>query len=178
MYIWLGIDLDNQLGSLKTKAQKIEKDLNFKIQNHTLPYHISLKISFYVEDSILNSVIDDCIAIYKDAPSFTLNTGDIENEHIIVWLRMKESEELNIIHDRLNDMLLSKYSVPLHEYDLDYKFHTTLFMGEDEGKIDRAYELLKNEIPPQKLYIKNFCIGISENGDFGTFELLHTVSKN
>ena len=50
MFVWTGILLDNQLEELKNDAIKIEKELGLKLSCHELPSHISLKISFFIED--------------------------------------------------------------------------------------------------------------------------------
>lgn len=46
MYIFLGIDVDNQFAEIKNKATIIDKNIGFKNSCFTLPSHISLKASF------------------------------------------------------------------------------------------------------------------------------------
>lgn len=49
MYVWIGIDMDNQLQEIKKKAIIIDNNMNFKNSCFTLPLHISLKTAFKVE---------------------------------------------------------------------------------------------------------------------------------
>ena len=63
MFVWTGILLDNQLCELKNKAMQIENELDFKPSCHTLPSHISLKISFFIDDDKLDELVEDLISI-------------------------------------------------------------------------------------------------------------------
>ena len=51
MYIWAGIDVDDQLKSLKSVVSETEKALGYSSVYSSLPYHISLKMPFYVDDN-------------------------------------------------------------------------------------------------------------------------------
>ena len=46
MYIWVGADVDSQLGEIKELTNDTEKALGIVPSVLTLPLHISLKISF------------------------------------------------------------------------------------------------------------------------------------
>ena len=50
MYIWTGADVDSQLGEIKELTKRAEGELGFVHSNFTLPLHVSLKMSFYVDD--------------------------------------------------------------------------------------------------------------------------------
>ena len=58
MYIWVGADVDKQLGEIKELTKKTENALRIAQSTLTLPLHISLKISFCVDDMIADEVID------------------------------------------------------------------------------------------------------------------------
>lgn len=176
MFIWLGIDVDNQLLEIKKKANIIEKELNFNHSNFTLPFHISLKMSFNLDDSLFEKVLDDVLSIYQAIKPFEVEVKGIENNHTICWIRMKENEKLNEIHDLLNKHFLEKYNIPLHEYDLDYLFHTTLFMDEDENKINQAYLLIKNSSLPKLLRVNKMIIGGSPSGALGTYKVFKEIT--
>ena len=176
MYIWLGINVDDQLSDLRCRAEKIEKGLNVKNSCYTLPMHISLKISFPMEEALFDSVVADVEKIYSSHEAFDIEADGIENESVIVWIRMKENEKLNAIHDELNELLLRKYGVPLHEYDTDYKFHTTLFMDSDTDKMNAAYDAIKNETMPKTLRADRFPIGTSKSGALGTYSVYKEIN--
>ena len=50
MYIWLGINVSDQLREVEAKAREVEDRIGFANSNFTLPPHVSLKISFPVQD--------------------------------------------------------------------------------------------------------------------------------
>ena len=66
---------------------------------------------------------------------------------------------------------------PRHEYDLDFMFHTTLFMDDDTEKVAKAYEKVKDISVPDKLVASRFVIGTSESGDLGTYKIHKTIEK-
>jgi len=175
MYIWLGINVDDQLCDLRSKAIEVERKLGMKNSCYTLPMHISLKISFPVSDELFDSIVNDVERIYSSHQTFDIDVKGIENENVIVWIRMKENEKLNAMHDELNELLLKKYGVPLHEYDMDYKFHTTLFMDNDTDKLSEAYDKVKNEPIPDMLRVNSFVIGTSPSGALGTYSVYKEI---
>ena len=177
MFVWIGIDVDSQLEKIKKKAQAIEREIGFVNSNFTLPLHVSLKISFQIEDSLFDSVKADIISIFDEFDSFEIDVRGIEFENNICWIRMERNNSLDGIHDRLNSVMLEKYGIPLHEYDLDYKFHTTLFMDSDCGKVARAYDMLGDVYIPSKLLADKFVIGTSEKGALGTYRVVYEYIK-
>ncbi len=177
MYIWIGIDVDGQLCEIKSKAQKIENEIGFSHSNFTLPLHISLKITFPVENHLFDSVKNDIVGVFDELEPFYIDTQGIEFENVICWIRMKRNPGLDAIHDKLNSVLLEKYGVPLHEYDMDYKFHTTLFMDSDFDKVKSAHTKLGDVYIPQKLLANKFVIGTSESGELGTYKVILEIEK-
>ena len=174
MNIWFGIDVDNYYKDVKKKVQKIEKDLNITL-GMILPYHISLKMSFNVSDSIKDDVIDTLINYFKCLATFVVETKGIEKHDNIIWVRMKKSDILNNIHIDLNSLLLEKYSISLHEYDLDFLFHTTLFMDDDKDKISNAFKLIKDIEVPKEMTIDKYLIGVSDTGKPGTYKIIKEI---
>lgn len=176
MYVWIGIDVDSQLVSVKKQAQNIERKIGFDHSNFTLPLHISLKISFQVEQNVYGEVVDTILQYYKGIAPFEIEVGGFENENTIAWIRYRESEMLNRIHDDLNRILLERYGVALHPYDLDYKFHTTLFMDRDAEKIALAYREIENAKLPKRIFVRTLLLGASQTGALGSYRVTHRVS--
>jgi len=135
MYIFYGIDVDEQLSEVKNKAKLIDRSIGFVNSCFTLPLHISLKASFKIDNSIFNNVIEEIISYYLSISQFKIKIHKLEMYDNIIWIRMYRSKELDKIHDDLNKILLDKYNIGLHEYDLDYKYHTTLFMDNNTGEL-------------------------------------------
>ena len=174
MNIWFGIDVDNYYKDIRREVQKIEKELNFAL-GMLLPYHISLKMSFNVSMDMKESIIESLVDYFKCLVPFEVETNKIECHDNIVWIRMKKNNILDNIHIDLNSMLLEKYNIGLHEYDLDFLFHTTLFMDNDEEKIKKAYERIKDITIPKAMLINKYIIGISETGEPGTYTVIKEI---
>ena len=97
MYIWVGADVDSQLGEIKELTKKTEEALGLVHSSLTLPLHISLKISFCVDDRIADEVIDSISKIYETIQPFYVRTKKIENRGKLVWIRMKKSAKLDSV---------------------------------------------------------------------------------
>ena len=178
MYVWIGIETESQLKTIKEKARKIENEIGFLHSNFTLPLHISLKMSFKVSDENFDAVVSDLLDYFKSVKPFEVETSGISFEHVICWISMKRNEQLDRLHDYLNDFLMQKYGVPLHEYDTDYKYHTTLFSDSNEEKVLMAYKLIEQEQIPKTINANTILIGFSDSGNLGTFKIKHTIKLN
>ena len=176
MYIWVGADVDCQLQKIKKAAFIVENEIGFENSNFTLPLHISLKISFPVPDAVAENVMKDIEKLYHSVTPFEIAVDKIECYENISWIRYKQNDKIDEIHDRLNAMLFEKYGVGLHEYDCDYKFHTTLFMENNEEKIRMAYEMIKNVYLPKMISVNKLLIGVSESGKLGSYRVFREVN--
>lgn len=176
MYVWTAINIDDQLNEIKTQAQVIEQDMNFANSAFTLPSHISLKISFFVNDEIYPCVIQTLLDYYKTLKPFTVEVSGIEMEGTIVWIRIQENDALCHIHQELDRILQEKYNIVPHQFDLDFKFHSTLFLDSDKEKISSAYNQIKKVALPLSLYVDKLIIGASASGDIGTYRVTHNIS--
>ncbi len=175
MFIWTGIDVDAQLAGIREKARRLEREQGIINSNLTLPFHISLKMSFLVEKDRADAVTECLEQYYRSLSPFEIPVAGIEYHTTIAWIRMKENESLNRIHDSLNELLLSHFGVGLHEYDRDYLFHTTLAMDDDAALVRRMYEALKDEPLPAVLTAQHFLIGASESGALGTYKVIQRI---
>jgi hypothetical protein len=84
---------------------------------------------------------------------------------------MKPNELLTCMQYSLNHLLLREFNIPLHPYDSDFKFHSTLFLNCDKQKIEKAYQFIKNEEFPKNLKASKFVIGTSNTGEIGTYSV-------
>ena len=175
MYIWTAIDIDDQLCELRALAESIEKEIGFEHSAFTLPSHISLKISFFVEDEVYPRVIETLLDYYKTVKPFFVDAECIEIENNIVWLRMNETPILNQIHNDLDRILLEKHEIMPHPFDLDFKFHSTLFLDSDKEKIEMAHNRIQDAKFPLSLCANKLIIGASPSGKIGTYGVTHTI---
>lgn len=177
MYIFLAIDVDNELSEIKNRAKLIDESIDFENSCFTLPLHISLKASFKIDDSIFNNVIEEVIHYYLSIQPFRIDIYKLEMYDNIIWIRCHRNEDLDKVHDDLNSILLEKYNIRLHEYDLDYKYHTTLFMDDNMDNIKGAYNLINKIELPQSILANRFIIGVSETGELGSYTIYKRVKR-
>ncbi len=175
MYIWVGINVEDQLKEVRRAVDGVFERIDVSNVTCQLPLHISLKISFEIENSLFENALSDITDIYNAQKSFDIKVKGIEKHENIEWIRMYSNESLEALATALNMMLKEKYGIPLHEYDLDFIFHTTLFMDDDAEKINIAHNLLGNVKLPQTLIANTFVIGTSKTGKNGTYSIYKTV---
>ncbi len=172
MYIWLAIDVNEQLNTLREKSAKVTQMLNSSNSALTLPFHISLRISFLVDDAISGAVIDRISKYYLTLSPFVISVQGIERKGNVVWIKMADNYELKKIHKDLVDILLMEYGVQPHDFDRSFIFHATLFMDNVGSKVDEAYSLFRQEMLPDKLMADKLVIGCSETGRAGEYRVV------
>ncbi len=177
MYIFIAIDVDNQLLEIKNKSKIIDKNIEFINSCFKLPLHISLKTSFKVDSSIFDNVINDITNYFLSIKPFRIDIYKLEMYDNIIWIRMNRNKELDKTHDELNKLLLEKYNIRMHEYDLDYKYHTTLFMDDNVNNIKEAYSFINKENLPKSIIANNFIIGVSQTGKLGSYKIYKRIKK-
>ena len=175
MYIWTGIDVDSQLSDVKSRAIAVNKELGLEHFCFTLPFHVSLKMSFEPSAEDESKIISTMTSILLSEKPFDLEIQGFELDSNIAWIRMKESAKLNGLHDRLCSVLSENFGIALHEYDLDYKFHTTLFMDDNTDKVSAAFNRIKDQKLPTKLRVNRFVIGTSQSGALGTYSIFREI---
>lgn len=175
MFVWVGINVEEQLKETRRAVDGVFEKIAISNVTCQLPLHISLKISFNIENELFDSVLNDIVSIYEAQKPFEIKVKGIEKYENIIWIRMYSNSEVEELATKLNLMLKEKYNIPLHEYDLDFIFHTTLFMDDDAEKINIAHNLLGDLALPQTLMVNRFVIGTSETGENGTYRVLKTL---
>lgn len=79
------------------------------------------------------------------------------------------------ISDKLNKMLYEKYNIKYHKFDLDFIYHTTIFIDDNLDKINEAYNIIKSELLPNELCVNKFIIGGSNSGLLYTYKVLKEI---
>ena len=177
MFVWVGIDVDGQYDEIRAKAMEVDKEMCFKHSCFTLPMHISLKISFEIDKNQFENIVETILSVYENIKPFEIPVKRVENHGNICWIRMWDNASLNALSAQINGILAENHGIPLHEYDLDFQFHTSLFMDDDHGKVDAAYNQVKDVKLPEKLIANRFVIGTSESGRLGTYKVVLVVDK-
>ena len=177
MYIWVGVDVEEQLQSMKILAKAVEEAIGFTHSNFTLPMHVSLKMSFFVADERFEEAVEALAEFFNGLSPFSAPVEGVEQLDGIVWIRLRENAALNAVHDGLNNLMRERFGVGLHAYDEDYKFHVTLFMDEEQTKLKNAYKSVVNAPLPPSFSLNRFVIGCSPNGKLGSYQVYKRVDK-
>ena len=169
MYIWIAIDVNEQVRELRKFAERYVKKHGSTSPTLTLPFHISLKISFRIPNEKCQEVICDIREYCKTLKPFTIPVEGLERSGTIIWLTMQESEELNRIHEDLDELLLTKYGVAQHMFDKSFVFHTSVLIMNDDEHLCKAYEEINGTPIPYELKAERVIIGSSTSGMAGTY---------
>ncbi len=172
MYLWTAIDVDEPLEKFREKVAWATQKAGIPNTALTLPLHISLRISFPLDDSLFMEAVSRISEYYQTLSSFYVEIQEIEQNGTVVWIKMKKNEELDRIHKDLVDLFLREYKVQPHAYDLAFCYHSTLWIGTDETKAKEVYAALQQEELPDRLTAKKFVIGCSESGKAGEFRVI------
>lgn len=167
MYIWSAIDIEDQLSGLREKVNRITQELGMKTPVLSLPFHISLRISFPIPDELRDEVEDFMFAYLSSLPSFAIQVEGLEKSGNIIWIRMKESPDLRGLHEELCSLLQKRFDIRLQEFDRIFIFHSTLVFAEDELKTREAFSRLEKLEIPSTLFARKFAIGPAITGATG-----------
>ena len=172
MFIWTAIDVEKYLLKEKDIFKKIDDKIGFVESNVLLLLlHISLKISTEISNEKEQDIKKDISYLLKSTLAFEIEIDKIELNNTIVWIKMKKNDNLLKIHNDLCSLFLNKYNIPLHEFDKEFIYHTTLFLDSDKSKIEEAYNLIKSINLPKKISANRFVIGSSITGSIGTYKV-------
>lgn len=175
-YVWVGVNLQDQLPELEAKVKEVENACGLKPPLE-LPRHVSLKISFQVPPEMVCPVTETILAYLRRQKPFEIRPEKTELLRGIVWLRMHPDEELNRIHAELDALLKERFGIPITELDSQFIFHSTLFIAPEptdqmeeeqaafwQGKLGEAYEKMKNLALPASVRASRFLLGMSDSG--------------
>lgn len=175
MYIWVAIDVNEQVSKLREVAENYMNEQGLSSTTFTLPFHISLKISFQIPDDKFEDAVSDIREFYKSLKPFEIKTKGIERAGSIVWIAMQYSNELVDIHKELDEMMFKKYGVVQHDFDKDFQFHTSVLALNNEVDTLKAYDAIKDNDIPKTLRAESFIIGSSAEGLAGTYSVIEEV---
>lgn len=175
MYIWVAIDVNEQVSELREIAENYIKGQGLSSTTFTLPFHISLKISFQIPNDKFEEAVSDIRDFYKSLKPFQIIVRGIEQAGSLVWITMQDSNELADIHKKLDEMLFEKYGVIQHDFDKDFRFHTSVLMLYNEEQITKAFDAIKDTNIPETLRAERFIIGSSVEGRAGTYSVIEKI---
>lgn len=171
VFIWTAIDVSGQADELTERAREVSERIDAENPALSLPMHISLKISCQIKTKNLPQAVEGLSRKLEETRSFNLTPECIEREGGVVWIRHRENERLRQLHQWVVDFFLDQYGVMPHKFDLEFAYHTSLFVGNEE-EATRAFALLKDEPLPQRLTAEKYVIGVSESGKAGEYRVI------
>ena len=162
MYIWVGCDIHPRFLEYREKVKEINAEVGASESAFNFPQHISLKISFEMDEEIAKHCIKDVIELLKEAKPFTAKISGLELQDDIIWLRVEENEQFKYLHEELDQIAIS-YAVKQHPFDKAFIYHSTVIMDEDSEKLEKIYERIKDIPYPEELKINTFLVGHSHD---------------
>ena len=78
MFVWVGINIEEQLKETRMAVDGVFEKIDISNVTCQLPLHISLKISFEIENSLFKNVLNDIIAVYNAQGSFEIKVKGID----------------------------------------------------------------------------------------------------
>ena len=174
MYIWIGCKLPEEFEQeIRNHCLALNEKIGLDTVAFTLPQHISLKISFAVEQPTL--ILEELSAFLGQQSAFAVRMKNPERAGNILWLPVEENECLKRLHEELDIRLKAQFGVVQHPFDQAFLFHSTLFIDEDVSKITRMEKMLANTSWEREVWVDTFLLGISETGKPGTYRVIKQI---
>ena len=160
MHVWVGCDINPRFLEFREKVKEFNTDLHLSEYALSFPQHISLKITFEMDEDVAKHCIKDIVEFLKGAKPFTAKADKLELHDNIIWLRMEDNEQFKALHEELDQIAIS-YAVKPHEFDKNYIFHSTVIMDDDREKLAVMFERVRTLPYPEELKINTFLVGHS-----------------
>lgn len=174
MYIWIGCKLPEDFErEIRTFCLEQNQNIGLNTVAFMLPQHISLKISFEAEEYA--SVLEDLTVYLSGQKPFAVRMQKPEQMGNLLWLPVAENEQLLRLHRELDARLERKFAVARHPFDKAFMFHSTLFIDENAGKIEKMGKILADSFAEWELPVDTFLLGISETGKPGTYRVVREI---
>ena len=174
MYIWIGCGLPAEFErEIRARCERECGALVLDAVAFTLPQHISLKISFDAGEEY-EAVLDALEDILHREEKFYVNPLSLEVMGNILWITFRENGTLRRLHGMLDEQLQQRFAIGQHPFDLDFRFHSTLYFGDTE-RLGLACQRLAGFPIPEKLLVDTFLLGISPDGSPGSYRVVRQV---
>lgn len=174
MFLWIGCKLPADYESeIRHLCLQKNEALGLDTVAFSLPQHISLKISF---DSPCTEQITEYLKVFFShyAP-FSVRICGTERIGKILWLTVEENAILQQLHARLDQQLEAFFGIAQHPFDKAFAFHSTLFMGEDQEKVEQMEKALAAYPFARELMVDTVLLGTSETGNAGSYQVIREI---
>lgn len=170
--VWVAADTGESLSAIRAQAIQENEALGLSEFSLSLPQHISLKISFPVPESCFEAVVKRVTALLSGKGSFSVPVKGLERRGNILWIAMEQEKALCELHCMLDEAMEKEFGVTPHPFDKCYQFHSTLFMDENEKKLQEMEKRLASLPLPGAILIENFFIGCSREDEPGIYRVI------
>jgi hypothetical protein len=127
------------------------------------PLHISMKKSFQTTD--FNKVKAEILMHIHEYGKIRCNIAEPVLHKKMIWLPVASQGQIREWHDKLDEMLLNKFEIPIDRFDSKFQPHISLFTKGTEKQLVKMQELLEKKIQPAEIVLDRFVIGSSRHKD-------------
>ncbi len=174
MYIWVGCKLPESFEKeIREKCLAANEYIGLSTVAFYLPQHISLKISFPTDRG--EEVLSWLREYFARQPAFRVAFTAMEQIPGVLWLSVAENPVLERLHREVDEGLMEMFGVEQHEYDKDFRFHSSLFVDPNGEKLRSMAQVLGKPELPESLPVDRFLLGASPDGAPGNFCVLEEI---
>ena len=174
MFLWIGCKLPADYESeIRHLCLQKNEALGLDTVAFSLPQHISLKISFHSNHT--EEIIAYLESFFAGLAPFEVTIDTLEQMGKILWLSVAENVILQQLHARLDQQLEAFFGIAQHPFDKAFAFHSTLFMGEDQEKVEQMEKALAAYPFARELMVDTVLLGTSETGNAGSYQVIREI---
>jgi hypothetical protein len=127
------------------------------------PLHISMKKSFHTMD--FDKVKAEILMHIHGYGKISCNISEPVLHKKMIWLTVASQGQIRDWHDKLDEMLLNKFEIPIDRFDSKFQPHISLFTKGAEKQLVAMQKLLEKKIQPAEIVLDRFVIGSSRHKD-------------
>ena len=163
-FIWIcGIVPDDINHQIRQICLKENKELHLSERFFRTNLHISMKRTFHCEE--FENMKEDLKQLLTDEKAIYCGYTHLIKVKDMLWLTMDEDARIRQVHQRIDELLKNKYSVPIDTFDKNYLPHITIFHKGDPQNLIRMYEKLLDVLPSKPINISRYAIGSKIKGN-------------
>ena len=175
MFLWVACDIAEAFADIRSICREQNRAVGLSETALSLPPHISLKISFPIAESEVETAVERLAALLRTRSPFSVKTTGMERMEETLWVAFEPNDALTALHAELDALVESEFGVSPHPFDRAFCFHSTLFQDADTAKLTQmAVRLADLPIPPT-VTVSHFFIGCSPSGKAGEYTVCKRI---
>jgi 2'-5' RNA ligase len=162
--MWVCALLPSELNEQLTAICKEEnKSIGLSENVFQFPLHISMKKSFQTTE--FESVKAEIINYIHSQGKICCHIDRVGLYKNMLWLPVDSSGCIMDWHNRLDYLLLDRYTIPIDRFDEAFQPHISLYTKGSKERLLEMQNRLSRRIAPMDLVINRFVIGSSLHKD-------------